>query len=46
MTTAGQCPVAEDAYTKIISLPIFQGLSFDKVDYVIECVKSLFKNHV
>lgn len=46
MTTAGQCPVAEDAYAKIISLPIFQGLSFDKVDYVIECVKSLFKNHV
>lgn len=46
MTTAGLCPVAEDAYTKIISLPIFQGLSFDKVDYVIECVKSLFKTHV
>lgn len=46
MTTVGQCPVAEDAYTKIISLPIFQGMTFDKVDYVIECVKSLFKNHV
>ncbi len=46
MTTEGQCPVAEDAYTKIISLPIFQGMTFDEVDSVIECVKNLFKNYV
>jgi perosamine synthetase len=41
-TNPGQCPIAEEAYTKIISLPMFPGMSFDKVDYVVECMQRFF----
>jgi perosamine synthetase len=34
----GQCPVAEKAYTKILSLPIFPSMSETDVDFVIDSV--------
>ena len=34
-----KCPVAEDVYEHIISLPIFPGLTEENQDYVIEQVK-------
>jgi len=35
-TTSGQCPVAEDAYTKILSLPIYPKMSDQDVAKVID----------
>lgn len=34
----GMCPVAENAYSEILSLPMFPGLSDDDLEYVIEKV--------
>ena len=39
-TGPGLCPVAEEAYEQIISLPIFPGMSGRDVDRVIEAVRS------
>lgn len=35
---SGICPVAEDLYEQIITLPLYPGMSDDDVDYVIESV--------
>jgi dTDP-4-amino-4,6-dideoxygalactose transaminase len=34
----GLCPVAESAYSRIISLPMFQGLGNNDIEYVISSV--------
>ena len=33
------CPNAETIYERIISLPLYPGLSKEQQEYVIECVK-------
>ncbi len=40
-TGEGMCPVAEDAFRKIISLPMFPGLKDEELKSVIETVKRL-----
>jgi len=37
----GECPVAEDAYERLISLPIFHGMSDQDVDDVIQAVSKV-----
>jgi UDP-4-amino-4,6-dideoxy-N-acetyl-beta-L-altrosamine transaminase len=37
--TPGLCPIAEDAYERMITLPLHPQLSNEQVDYVIKCVK-------
>ena len=38
---AGECPVAEDAYERLISLPMFHGMSHQDVEDVIEAVNKV-----
>jgi len=46
-TTPGLCPVAEDAYARIISLPIFPGMTFESTRKVISTViKATCKNSI
>jgi perosamine synthetase len=42
-TKTGLCPVAENAYKKILSLPIFPALKDDEVDYVIDSLGQIIK---
>jgi perosamine synthetase len=42
-TRPGLCPVAESAYERIISLPIYHGLRDDEVQKVIESVTMIAK---
>lgn len=35
---AGSCPVAEEHYERIVSLPMFPKLTDEEVEYVINCV--------
>ena len=37
------CPVAEEVYSHIISLPVYPGLTDEQQDTVIETVKRLTK---
>ena len=37
-TGPGLCPVSEEAYERIVSLPIFPGLRRDNVEYIIKSV--------
>jgi UDP-4-amino-4,6-dideoxy-N-acetyl-beta-L-altrosamine transaminase len=39
-TDIGLCPVAEEAYTKIISIPMFPAMTDEDVEEVIKCVSS------
>ncbi|MFY9792417.1 MAG: UDP-4-amino-4,6-dideoxy-N-acetyl-beta-L-altrosamine transaminase [Candidatus Sulfotelmatobacter sp.] len=41
---AGEYPIAEDAYERLISLPIFHGLSDGDVEDVIRAVKKVIGN--
>ena len=43
-TSLGLCPVAESAYERILSLPIFPGMSDDDVNRVIVEVKKVLEN--
>ncbi|TDI38874.1 MAG: DegT/DnrJ/EryC1/StrS family aminotransferase [Acidobacteria bacterium] len=36
----GSCPVAEEAATSILSLPLYPSMSDDDVDYVVESMRS------
>ena len=38
----GDYPVAEDYYTKTLSLPLYPGMSDRDIDYVINAVKNLY----
>ncbi len=40
----GSCPVSEDFYERIISIPIFPNLTEKDQDYVIEAIKGFFNN--
>ena len=44
-TMPGLCPVAEDAYAQIISLPIFPAMSFRDLDYIIQSLERIVGNH-
>ncbi|MDR2591017.1 MAG: UDP-4-amino-4,6-dideoxy-N-acetyl-beta-L-altrosamine transaminase [Oscillospiraceae bacterium] len=35
---SGICPIAEDAYDKMITIPLHQSMTDNEVEYVIECV--------
>jgi perosamine synthetase len=39
-TSEGLCPIAEDAYKRILSLPMFPGLKDSEVDFVSETLYS------
>jgi perosamine synthetase len=39
----GECPLAEEAFGKYVSLPIHPRLTQTGLDYMIECIKSLSK---
>lgn len=41
----GECPVAEEAYTRLISLPMFHGMSDQDVDDVIEAVRKVQRSY-
>jgi len=43
-TSLGLCPVAESAYERILSLPIFPGMSSDDVNRVIVEVKNVLES--
>lgn len=35
-TGPGMCPIAEECYEKLLSLPIFPGMSDDEVDFIVD----------
>jgi perosamine synthetase len=37
----GECPVAEKAFKKYVTLPVHPGLSMEAIDYMAECVKEV-----
>lgn len=39
---AGDYPVAEDYYSRAISIPMYSALSDEEQDYVIRCIKEFF----
>lgn len=41
-----KCPVAEDAYGRLISLPMFHGMTDKDIEYVIETVGKVLKHNV
>lgn len=43
-THDGMCPIAEDAYEQIISLPIFPAMRIEDAQYVIENVKDVINS--
>lgn len=38
---AGECPVAEEAFGKFVSLPIHPRLTITGLDYMIECIQRI-----
>ena len=42
-TTPGMCPVAENAYKQILSLPIYPDMSVQDQDFVIESILDCFE---
>lgn len=36
----GDCPIAEDFYSREISLPMFHALKEDEQEYVVDCIKN------
>jgi perosamine synthetase len=44
-TARGNCPVAEQAYEEILSLPMFSGMSIDDACRVIEAVAEEVEEH-
>jgi dTDP-4-amino-4,6-dideoxygalactose transaminase len=41
----GEFPVAEEVFSRVMSLPIYAGLGDEDVDYVIETVLSIVKEN-
>jgi perosamine synthetase len=39
----GECPVAENAFKKYVTLPIHPGLTMEAIDYMADCVRELGK---
>jgi perosamine synthetase len=44
-TREGDCPVTERAYTRILSLPMYPGLTDDDVDTVVGTLASVLDQH-
>jgi perosamine synthetase len=44
-TGPGMCPVAEAAYERLLSLPIFHGMADDDVDTVIKTIRNLVESY-
>ena len=44
-TRPGMCPVAEQAYEKLLSLPMYHGMSDEDVKYVISMVREVIAEH-
>lgn len=44
-TKEGLCPVAEQAYRRIISLPIFAGMTDQDIQDVLEALKKVFRHY-
>jgi perosamine synthetase len=44
-TGPGICPVAEAAYERLLSLPLFHGMTDDDVNTVIETVSNLVRSY-
>jgi len=42
-TSVGNCPVAENAYEKIVSLPMYPGMTNSEQDYIINKVNQFLK---
>lgn len=42
----GLCPVSEDVYQRIITLPLFPTLHQDQIDRVIKITKQVINNHM
>ena len=40
----GNCPVAEEAYNEILSLPIFPQMNDKDIDYIIDRIQSLIRD--
>ncbi|MEF2230685.1 MAG: UDP-4-amino-4,6-dideoxy-N-acetyl-beta-L-altrosamine transaminase [Pseudodesulfovibrio sp.] len=40
-TGAGDCPVAEEAYGEILSLPMYPGLTDEGIDHVVKAITNL-----
>ncbi len=45
-TTKGLCPVAEDAYTRILSLPIFPAMAVEDVEDVIRAMSRVVNGYL
>lgn len=41
----GECPVAERVYQRIISLPMFHGMSDEDIEYVLQAVHRAVKGY-
>ena len=41
--TEGECPVAEKAFNRYVTLPIHPRLTFEAIDYMSDCIKELAK---
>jgi perosamine synthetase len=39
------CPVAEAAYERLLSLPLFHGMTDDDVDTVIQSVSNVIRTY-
>jgi len=39
---SGLCPNAEDAYSRMITIPLYPAMTDDQVEYVIQTIKELF----
>jgi perosamine synthetase len=42
----GEFPIAEDAYSRLISLPMFHSMSDQDVEDVIEAVKKVVAHYI
>ena len=42
-TGEGLCPVAEEAYQQILSLPIYPGLNSQELTYIVKCIEATHK---
>jgi perosamine synthetase len=44
-TTPGDCPIAEAAYERLISLPIFPAMIDEEIEYTIKSVTKVMEQH-
>jgi len=44
-TGPGMCPVAEKAYERILSLPMFASMTDEDIDHVVRSVRNIMRRH-